>query len=97
MTEGDKAFYKRRIREELKKASTAESTDLKRLHLRWALLYQERIDGTPKRICQELEARLRQGGYDFDEILAGRLRDVSMFPWPSDQPAQVGANAEQTT
>lgn len=48
MTEGEKAFYKRRQREELKKARAAEHPNLRLLHLRWAQLYQDRLDGVPR-------------------------------------------------
>jgi hypothetical protein len=59
MTEGDKAFYKRRLKEELKQARKAESQQLKQLHLGWALLYQERIDGAPNTVTRALDAQLR--------------------------------------
>jgi hypothetical protein len=48
MTEGEKAFYKRRQREELKKARAADHPNLRLLHLRWAQLYQDRLDGVPR-------------------------------------------------
>jgi hypothetical protein len=48
MTEGDKAFYKRRLREELKKARIAEHPRLRNLHLQWAKLYEDRLDGVPR-------------------------------------------------
>lgn len=48
MTEGEKAFYKRRQREELKKARAADHPNLRLLHLRWAHLYQDRLDGVPR-------------------------------------------------
>lgn len=48
MTEGEKAFYKRRQREELKRARAAEHPNLRLLHLRWAQLYQDRLDGVPR-------------------------------------------------
>lgn len=63
MTEGDKAFYRRRIREELQKAKAIENRQLSQLHLRWALFYQKRIDGIPRNITRALEARLRDDGY----------------------------------
>ena len=69
MTEGDKAFYKRRIREELTKASAVENQDLRQLHLRWALLYQERLDGMPKHVTRSLETRLREAGYDVEQMV----------------------------
>lgn len=48
MTEGERAFYKRRQREELKKARAASHPNLRLLHLRWAQLYQDRLDGVPR-------------------------------------------------
>lgn len=62
MTEGDRAFYKRRIREELRKVNAVADPQLKQLHLRWALLYEERLDGKPRTVTRTLEARLRDGG-----------------------------------
>lgn len=70
MTEGDKAFYKRRIREELNKANAVENRHLRQLHLRWALMYQERIDGIPKNVTRDLEARLQEAGYTLESMLA---------------------------
>jgi hypothetical protein len=52
MTEGDRAYYKRRIREELAKANAPENKALSGLHLHWALLYQERLDGAPKHLTR---------------------------------------------
>lgn len=69
MTEGEKAFYKRRIREELGKANAPENRDLRNLHLRWALLYQERLDGTPRNVTRALEAQLRDAGYDVEPLV----------------------------
>ena len=48
MTEGQRVFYKRRMREELNKARTAPEPYLRDLHLRWAGLYEQRLDGMPK-------------------------------------------------
>lgn len=58
MTEGDKAFYKRRKREELNKARAAPSADLRRLHLGWAELYEARLNGEPKAKIQPMESAL---------------------------------------
>lgn len=69
MTEGDKAFYKRRIREELNKANAVENRQIRQLHLRWALMYQERIDGIPKNVTRDLEARLQEAGYTLERML----------------------------
>lgn len=70
MTEGEKAFYKRRIREELARANAPENQQIRNLHLRWALLYQERLDGTPRNVTRALEARLRDAGYDIEQMAA---------------------------
>lgn len=70
MTEGDKAFYKRRIREELRKVSAVADPQLKQLHLRWALLYEERLDGKPRTITRTLEARLRDAGLTAEQFAA---------------------------
>jgi hypothetical protein len=78
MTEGDKAFYKRRIREELKQARNAESSQLEQLHRRWALLYQERLDQTSKAQTGELEAKLSDGGVKVDGTLASRPEASAM-------------------
>jgi hypothetical protein len=48
MTEGEKAFYKRRLREELHQARVSEHPNLCLLHERWAQLYQDRLDGVPR-------------------------------------------------
>jgi hypothetical protein len=68
MTEGDKAFYKRRIREELRKANAPENRHLRKLHLRWALLYQARLDGTPKNVIRTIEAQCREAGFEIEKI-----------------------------
>ena len=48
MTEGDRAFYKRRIREEMQLAGTISSRELKELHLAWAQYFNDRLDGKKK-------------------------------------------------
>jgi hypothetical protein len=68
MTEGDRAFYKRRLREEIKQARMANCPQLRQLHLRWAVLYQERLDGTPKSVTSALETRLRNAGFSAEQI-----------------------------
>jgi hypothetical protein len=45
MTEGDKAYYQRRIREEMSLARTIGSTERKTLHLQWAQYFKDRLDG----------------------------------------------------
>ena len=42
--EHDRAFYERRLHEELARAMIEGSADLRSLHRRWAMLYQERLD-----------------------------------------------------
>lgn len=98
MTEGDKAFYRRRIREELKKAHAVENRQLRQLHLRWALMYQERIDGIPKNVTRELESRLRNGGYVVEDMAAPPERAPGMtIAKPSTSPAtQVRRNLTST-
>lgn len=39
----DKAFYERRLREELQRAATEEEPSLRFLHRRWAELYLDRL------------------------------------------------------
>lgn len=48
MTEGERAHYKRRIREELQLARAVGSTELKELHLSWAQFFNDRLDGKRK-------------------------------------------------
>jgi hypothetical protein len=45
MTEGEKAFCRRRIREELSLARTISCAETKVLHLQWAQFFQHRLDG----------------------------------------------------
>ena len=40
----DRAFYERRLREELDRAGTSPDNSLRSLHQRWANLYQMRLD-----------------------------------------------------
>lgn len=42
--EDDRAFYERRMHEELARAMIEGTEDLRALHHRWAMLYQERLD-----------------------------------------------------
>lgn len=58
MTQGDIAFYKRRQREEIAKAFAASSPYLRRLHSRWAALYEARLNGMPKAKVASLENAL---------------------------------------
>lgn len=70
MTEGDEAFYQRRIQEELGKANHARNQRLKRLHLRWALLYQERIDGASKLVARTVEEGLVDARHQLEPFAA---------------------------
>lgn len=58
MREADKAFYKRRKREELNKARAATDAALRSLHLRWAELYDARLNGEPKAKIAPIERSL---------------------------------------
>jgi hypothetical protein len=48
MTEGERAFYKRRIREEIRLAGTVTSKRLKELHISWAQFFEDRLNGNRK-------------------------------------------------
>ena len=41
--EQDRAFYERRLGEELNRAANADDEQLRRLHLHWASLYEARL------------------------------------------------------
>ena len=45
MTEGEKAYFQRRIREEMNLARAIESPAHKTLHLQWAQYFNDRLDG----------------------------------------------------
>lgn len=45
MTEGDKAYYQRRMKEELNLARTMSCAESKTLHLQWAQYFNDRLDG----------------------------------------------------
>lgn len=70
MTEGDEAFYQRRIEEELGKANDAGNQRLKQLHLRWALLYQKRIDGASKSPARSAQERLLDAQHQLEPLAA---------------------------
>jgi hypothetical protein len=61
MTETDRSFYERRIREELQRAEAAEAPQLRHLHAWWAQLYVDRLGG--KRIS-------------FDEAVRDAVRQI---------------------
>ena len=44
MVEADHDFYSRRMSEELDRAEAAQSSDLRKLHYRWADEYRRRLD-----------------------------------------------------
>jgi hypothetical protein len=62
MTEGDRAFFTRRKREELAKAHVALTPALRNLHLGWAQLYEARLNGEPKHVVRRREMALQQAG-----------------------------------
>ena len=78
MTEGETAFYKRRIQEELRKANAPENQHLRKLHLRWVLLYQARLDAIPKAATQMLEAQLREAGFVCEQM--AQLQEQATHP-----------------
>lgn len=45
MTEGEKAYYQRRIKEEMSLARAIASPQRKTLHLQWAQYFNDRLDG----------------------------------------------------
>lgn len=45
MTEGDKAYYQRRMKEELNLARAISCAESKTLHLQWAQYFSDRLDG----------------------------------------------------
>lgn len=45
MTEGDRIFYQRRIKEEMKLARAIGCAERKALHLQWAQYFNDRLDG----------------------------------------------------
>ena len=93
MTKDDEAFYTRRMREELNRASSVKGRRLRNLHLRWALLYQERLDATPKAVNRTLEGRLRSAGYQLGSI-AELGDDIIIIKLPCYRgPSLYDANA----
>ena len=45
MTQGEKAFYQRRIKEEMNLARAISNPERKTLHLQWAQYFNNRLDG----------------------------------------------------
>lgn len=45
MRESDRAFFSRRLREEMQLAGVVQSKELKELHLRWAQFFEARLNG----------------------------------------------------
>lgn len=58
MRESDRAFYSRRLREEMQLAGTAQGTHLKELHLRWAQFFEDRLNGDGKAVPPPLASQL---------------------------------------
>lgn len=58
MRESDRAFYARRLREEMQLAGTAQGTHLKELHLRWAQFFEGRLNGDEKAAPPPLASQL---------------------------------------
>lgn len=48
MTEGEKAYFKRRIREEQRDAHETDDLALRELHWKRAQYYEDRLNGVPK-------------------------------------------------
>ena len=65
MTEGDRAFYTRRKREELAKAHRAPTLALRKLHLGWARLYEARLNGEREHVIRRHEATLQRAEMTF--------------------------------
>jgi hypothetical protein len=63
MTEGERAFYKWRIRQEMRLAGVVKSRELKELHLAWAQFFEDRLNGNrkslpppaPQHYCHKME------------------------------------------
>ncbi|MFT4026540.1 MAG: hypothetical protein QM676_07040 [Novosphingobium sp.] len=50
MTEGDRAYYQRRLKEEMNLARAISDPESKALHLQWAKWFNDRLEGKrPKR------------------------------------------------
>lgn len=45
MSESDRSFYIRRLQEELRQALMSDTPQLEDLHLGWAMLYRNRLQG----------------------------------------------------
>ena len=58
MRESDRAFYSRRLREEMQLAGAVQSGHLKELHLKWAQFFKDRLNGdgtaTPPPLASQL-------------------------------------------
>jgi hypothetical protein len=59
MTQDDRAYYRRRLQEELAKSQTEDRPDLRHLHARWASLYQARLEGKHISLSDPADASLR--------------------------------------
>lgn len=45
MTEGDRAYYQRRMKEEMSLAQAIADPEAKTLHLQWAQFFHNRLEG----------------------------------------------------
>jgi hypothetical protein len=45
MTEGDRAYYQRRLKQEMSLARAITNLQRKTLHLQWAQYFNDRLDG----------------------------------------------------
>lgn len=45
MTEGDRAYYQRRVKEEMNLARAISNPESKALHLQWAQWFNDRLEG----------------------------------------------------
>jgi hypothetical protein len=54
MRESERAFYSRRLREEMQLAGAVQSARLKELHLSWAQFFEDRLNGDRKSLSPPL-------------------------------------------
>ncbi len=58
MRESDRAFFSRRLREEMQLAGTVQSKRLKELHLTWARFFEDRLNGNGNAVPPPLASQL---------------------------------------
>ena len=58
MRESDRAFYSRRLREEMQLAGTVQSGELKERHLKWAQFFEDRLHGDGTAVPPPLASQL---------------------------------------